>query len=382
MVRRSRPTADPLDARSLAILRAVIEEYVATATPVGSQALVERYRLGVSSATVRAILADLEDAGLLTHPHTSAGRIPTDAGYRFYVEALAEAAPLPAVEQLMIRHQFGQVEHASEHWFRLAATTLASVTGSAGLATAAKPDAARVRRIDLVGLQDRLSSLILVLREGTIKQQLIALDHSVDQADLSRIVNQLNAELVGETAAEIEARLPAFAAANAIGGPIGPTGATGNQTGSATSVDPESGAELATLLYRVAERIARTMAEFDAAAVEEVFSDGLLNVMDAPEFAQSEKLRRIFGALENRIVLGELLRIVAGSGRIHVFIGHENPTEEMREVSLILAPYGRAGRAVGVVGVLGPTRMAYRHAIGTVGFVSGLMNELVDHLYA
>ena len=382
MVRRSRPTADPLDARSLAILRAVIEEYVATATPVGSQALVERYRLGVSSATVRAILADLEDAGLLTHPHTSAGRIPTDAGYRFYVEALAEAAPLPAVEQLMIRHQFGQVEHASEHWFRLAATTLASVTGSAGLATAAKPDAARVRRIDLVGLQDRLSSLILVLREGTIKQQLIALDRTVDQADLSRIVNQLNAELVGETAAEIEARLPAFAAANAIGGPTGPTGATGNQTGSATSVDQESSAELATLLYRVAERIARTMAEFDAAAVEEVFSDGLLNVMDAPEFAQSEKLRRIFGALENRIVLGELLRIVAGSGRIHVFIGHENPTEEMREVSLILAPYGRAGRAVGVVGVLGPTRMAYRHAIGTVGFVSGLMNELVDHLYA
>ena len=382
MVRRSRPTADPLDARSLAILRAVIEEYVATATPVGSQALVERYRLGVSSATVRAILADLEDAGLLTHPHTSAGRIPTDAGYRFYVEALAEAAPLPAVEQLMIRHQFGQVEHASEHWFRLAATTLASVTGSAGLATAAKPDAARVRRIDLVGLQDRLSSLILVLREGTIKQQLIALDRTVDQADLSRIVNQLNAELVGETAAEIEARLPAFAAASTIGGPTGPTGATGNQTGSATSVDPESGAELATLLYRVAERIARTMAEFDAAAVEEVFSDGLLNVMDAPEFAQSEKLRRIFGALENRIVLGELLRIVAGSGRIHVFIGHENPTEEMREVSLILAPYGRAGRAVGVVGVLGPTRMAYRHAIGTVGFVSGLMNELVDHLYA
>ena len=372
MVRRSRPTADPLDARSLAILRAVIEEYVVTATPVGSQALVERYRLGVSSATVRAILADLEDAGLLTHPHTSAGRIPTDAGYRFYVEALAEAAPLPAVEQLMIRHQFGQVEHASEHWFRLAATTLASVTGSAGLATAAKPDAARVRRIDLVGLQDRLSSLILVLREGTIKQQLIVLDRSVDQADLTRIVNQLNAELVGETATEIEARLPALAAADAIN--------SAADTGAST--DSDSRLQLAALLYRVAERIARTMAEFDAAAVEEVYSDGLLNVMDAPEFAQSEKLRRIFGALENRLVLGELLRIVAGSGRIHVFIGHENPTVEMREVSLILAPYGQPGRAVGVVGVLGPTRMAYRHAIGTVGFVSGLMNELVDHLYA
>ena len=91
---------------------------------LSEKALVDRYRLGVSSATVRAILADLEAAGLLTHPHTSAGRIPTDTGYRFYVESLADTTVLPAVEQLMIRHQFGQVEFASEHWFRLAATTL------------------------------------------------------------------------------------------------------------------------------------------------------------------------------------------------------------------------------------------------------------------
>jgi heat-inducible transcriptional repressor len=365
LVRRSRPSAGPLDARSQAILRAVIEEYVLTALPVGSQALVERYGLSVSSATVRAILADLEGAGLLTHPHTSAGRIPTDAGYRFYVETLAGTVVLPPVEQLMIRHQFGQVEYASEHWFRLAATTLASVTGSAGLATAAKPSAARVRRIDLVGLQDHLASLILVLREGTIKQQMIILDPAADQADLTRVANRLNAELVGRTAAQVEARLPGMAASNAV-----------------AADERSTAANEAVLSYRVAERIARTMREFDAASVEEVYSDGLLNVMDAPEFAQSEKLRRVFTALENRMILGELLRIVAGSGRIHVFIGHENPTLEMHEVSLILAPYGRPGRAVGVVGVLGPTRMAYSHAIGTVGFVSGLMNELVDHLYA
>ena len=135
MARRNRRPLGPLDLRSQAILRAVIEEYVTTAQPVGSQALVERYGLGVSSATVRSILAELEAAGLLTHPHTSAGRMPTDAGYRFYVESIVDTVPLPAVEQLMIRHQFGQVEFASEHWFRLAATTLAGLTRSAGLAT-------------------------------------------------------------------------------------------------------------------------------------------------------------------------------------------------------------------------------------------------------
>ncbi len=366
MARRSRPTSEPLDARSQAILRAVIEDYVVTATPVGSQALVERYRLGVSSATVRAILADLEAAGLLTHPHTSAGRIPTDRGYRFYVETLADAAALPAVEQLMIRHQFGQVQFASDHWFRLAATTLATVTGSAGLATAAKPSAARVRRIDLIAIQDRVASIVLVLREGTIKQAQVALDRVESQDGLTRVANRLNADLGDLSAAAIEARLPAYAAAAAR----------------AADEPARDGARDAILFHQVADRIARTLRESDAASVDEVYSDGLLNVMEAPEFAQSEKLRRVFTALENRSYLGELIELIAGSGRIHVFIGHENQPAEMREVSLVLAPYGRPGRAVGVVGVLGPTRMSYSHAIGTVGFVSGLMNELVDHLYA
>jgi len=128
----------------------------------------------MSSATVRNILAELEAAGLLTHPHTSAGRVPTDAGYRFFVESIADAVPLPAVEQLMIRHQFGQVEFASEHWFRLAATTLAGLTRAAGIATPAKPHAAHIRRIDLVSVNERMASLILVLREGAIKQAAMA----------------------------------------------------------------------------------------------------------------------------------------------------------------------------------------------------------------
>ncbi len=370
MARRSRPTTGPLDLRSEAILRAVIDEYVLSATPVGSHALVERYQLGVSSATVRAILADLEAAGLLTHPHTSAGRIPTDRGYRHYVETLVDAEALPAVEQLTIRHQFGQVQFASEHWFRLAATTLASVTGSAGLATAAKPAAARIRRVDLVALQERVAGIVLILREGAIKQGQLALDFAVDQGTLARVAARLNAELADLTAAGIEARLPAYAAAASAA------------TAASEAADEDGTGRDAVLVSRVAERIARTLRESDGTAVEEVYSDGLLNVMDEPEFAQSEKLRRVFSALENRTYLGELVGLVAGSGRIHVFIGQENTPAEMREVSLVLASYGRPGRAVGVVGVLGPTRMAYPHAIGTVGFVSGLMNELVDHLYA
>ncbi len=353
MARRTRPSGS-LDLRSESILRAVIDEYVSTAIPVGSQSLVERYSLGVSSATVRNILAALELNGLLTHPHTSAGRIPTDAGYRYFVESISSTSQLSQVEQLMIRHQFGQVQHASEQWFRLAATTLATANRTAGLATQAKPRAAHVRRIDLVSISDRLASLIIVFREGALRQVLVTLAEPVEQEDLTRAAVILDGLMAGRTAIDAERALARIDG----DGPIG------------------------TLVRRVGERVLAAVRDYDATGIEEVFSDGLLHVMEAPEFERSDKLRRVFAALENRAYLGELLDRVAGTGTVQVFIGAENAPEEMRDVSLVLAPYGEPGRAVGVVGVLGPTRMAYAQAIGTVRFVSTLMNELVQHIYA
>ena len=353
MTRRVR-TAGSLDPRSQSILRAVIEEYVETATPVGSAALVERYRMGVSSATVRNILSDLESAGLLTHPHTSAGRVPTDAGYRYFVESIADSAVLPPVEQLMIRHQFGQVQHASEQWFRLAATILAGANRTAAIVTPAKPRSAHVRRIDLVTISDRLASLIIVFREGAVRQVLVTLPETAEQEDLTRAAVILDGIMAGRSAADAERALARIDAA----GPIG------------------------ALVQVVGQRVLAAIRDYDASPIEEVFSDGLLNVMDAPEFDRSDKLRRVFAALENRTYLGGLFDSIAGTGRVEAFIGAENGPEEMRDVALVLASYGEPSRAVGVVGVLGPTRMAYRQAIGTVRFVSGLMNELVAHIQA
>jgi heat-inducible transcriptional repressor len=357
MARRPRRTIGSLDSRSDAILRAVIDEYVISAMPVSSGSLVEHYPLGVSSATVRNILSDLEAMGLLTHPHTSSGRVPTDAGYRYYVQVLADEWSLPQVEQRMIRHQFGQVEFASEHWFRLAASTLAANTGTAGLATTAKPQSVRVRRVDLVTVQDRMAMLVVLFREGTMKQSLQNLPATTDQEQLDRVAGLLNVLAVDRTAGEIAGALADL--------PFG----------------GESAGDL-DLLRGIGEGLVRTMHEFDAALIDDLFSDGLLNVMAAPEFDRSEKVRRVFAALENRGYLGSLVESVAQAGTIQIFIGHENLPLEMQEVSLVLAPYGRIGRAIGVVGVLGPTRMPYAQAIASVEFVSGLMNELVEHLYA
>ncbi|HEX5465389.1 MAG TPA: heat-inducible transcriptional repressor HrcA [Candidatus Limnocylindrales bacterium] len=350
--RKDRP--GPLDLRSAAILRAVIEEHVATAQPVGSVSLVEKHRLGVSPATVRNVMAELERAGYLGQPHTSAGRVPTDAGYRLYVEGIADTAPLEPVEQLMIRHQFGQVEFASEQWFRLAAATLAGTTHAAGLATPAKAQAARVRRVDLVAAGERMASLVLVFAEGPVKQLLIPLDEPLAQEVMDEAARRLNERFGGRVAAEIERRLPSL----------------------------ERHDEAARLAVRAAERIVKALKEFDASAVEDVFSEGLLNVLAEPEFAQSDKVRRIFAVLQDRTWLAALVVEVVDAGDVRVYIGTENEPVEMRDVSLVLAPYGRPGRATGVVGVLGPTRLSYPHAISTVRYVSGLMNELVDHLYA
>jgi heat-inducible transcriptional repressor len=309
--------------------------------------------MGVSSATVRNAMAELEEQGYLMHPHTSAGRVPTDAGYRLYVETIAPQMSLAPVERLMIRHQFGQVEFASEQWFRLAAATIAAATHAAGLATPAKPRSCRLRHIDLVATATQTASLIVVLAEGSVKQELIPLSEPYDQEELDDVARALNAQLGGASARQVARRLEAMA---------------GN-------------ADVPPLLLRVCQRIERMMREFDAAAVEDVFSDGLLNVMAQPEFNESEKLRRVFVALQNRDYLGTLVRRVSNTHDVHVLIGHENEPADMQDVSLVLATYGQPGRAMGVVGVLGPTRMAYPQAIGTVRFVSGLMNELVEQLY-
>ena len=348
MVRKKDTQNDPLDARERAVLRAIIEEYVETATPVGSQAIVEKYALGVSSATVRSVMAQLERVGLIGQPHTSAGRVPSDEGYRLYVESLADPVALEPVDQLMIRHQFGQVALSSEQWFRLAAAILASTTRAAGLVTAVQPGKARVRRIHLGLVHPRLAALVIEPIEGSMRQALVALPGATDATDLAGIASRLDTAVSGKTAAQI-ARL-------------------------AEGLEP--------LAREIARRVAVTMSDVDAARVEGLFSDGLLNVMEAPEFARTEKLRRVFAALQDRAYLGRLVDHVARQGGVRVFIGHENMLEDMADVSLVMAPFGHEGRLLGVIGVLGPTRMAYPRTIGAVRFVSGLMDELVGQLYA
>ncbi len=166
----TRPAFELTD-RQRSILRAVVEYYMTSAVPVGSKALVERYRLDVSPATVRSAMAELEAMGLLSHPHTSAGRIPSDLGYRLYVESLMREAELDRTDQLMIRHQFAQVQLTSDEWLRLAASILAGSVRSASVVTPARSRRARFGHVQLVALGDGTRLLVLVLGDGNVEQR-------------------------------------------------------------------------------------------------------------------------------------------------------------------------------------------------------------------
>ena len=196
-------TMQELTPRRQSILGMVVRAYVETAQPVGSRALVDQYGLPYSPATIRNELAALEEMGYLTHPHTSAGRVPTEEKYRYFVEHLLGEVELPLSERLMIQHQFHQVQLDLDQWMRLAAAVLAHTSRSLALVTAPKSPQSRFKHLELISLHDTVVLLVLVLMGGIVKQQMFTLDGPMSQEQLSRLSNELNALLNGTTNAEL-----------------------------------------------------------------------------------------------------------------------------------------------------------------------------------
>src|SRR3990170_7717375 len=195
-----------LTERQARVLELVIGEYVETASPVGSQHIQTKFQLDVSSATVRNDMAELEEAGYLSHPHTSSGRVPTDKGYRHYVETLMREEQLPWEAQQTIRHQFHQVERGQEAWVHLAASVLAQAVENAAVVTAPWTSACRLKHLELVSLHDRTALLVLVLDQARLKQQVLLLEEEQTQEELSEVGGRLNRALGGLSAGRVAPR--------------------------------------------------------------------------------------------------------------------------------------------------------------------------------
>jgi heat-inducible transcriptional repressor len=336
-----------LTERQKSILMLVIRDYIETAQPVGSKALVERYHLDLSSATVRNELSALDEMGLLRQPHTSAGRVPTEEGYRFFVGQMMHQAELPEAVQHTISHQFYQVRPDIDQWMTLAASILAHQSQGASVVTAPHAEQALFKHVELISTQGRQVLMVIVLAGGEVSQQILTLAEPVSQERLSQTASRLNGLLAGQSVNAISA-LPVRSDA----------------------LDQD----ILTLIVQDMRRAADSVSG-------NIYTDGLTNVLAEPEFAESDDARRALRLFEERSILQDLLaRSTTSSmvGGLQVLIGGEGGWEELRQCSMVLARYGVPGLATGMLGVLGPMRMSYAKAIPTVRFVAGLLSDLVN----
>ena len=336
-----------LTERQQAVLRLIVQQYIQTATPVSSNSITRDFKLGVSSATVRNEMAALEEQGYLMHPHTSAGRIPTEAGYRYFVEKLMEQVDLSAVDQRMISHQFHQARLELDQWLRLSAAVLAHTAHNASLVTAPKSTHCHVKHIELIAIREQSALLILVFQEGTLKQQVLNFDRPINQDELGPMARQLTDLWQGLDATEVSATAEPM-------GEIGP---------------------------KVAEVDVETMRRIDTRRSSDIYRDGLLNVFNQPEFRDREGIRQIIRALEERRFVEQMVDEALQRGGVQIIIGGEGKWEELSDIGIVLTRYGAGSEIMGVMGVLGPVRMPYERTVSVVRYMSQLMSDFVSDLY-
>ncbi len=336
-----------LTERQKTLLLVTIRDYIDSAQPVGSKRLVERYHLDLSSATIRHEMGVLTDMGYLRQPHTSAGRVPTEEGYRLFVSEMMNQAELPQSVQNTIAHQFHQARPGVDQWMHLAASILAHQSQGVSMVTAPRPEHAHFQHVELISTRGRQILMVLVFVGGEVSQQLLTLAEPVSQERLSQTAARLNRLLVGLGLDELKA-LP----------------------GRGDALEQDILTLVITDMRRAAESISG-----------EIYTDGLTNVLAEPEFAESDDARRALKLFEERSTLQDLLaRTTVNStvGGLQVLIGGEGGWEQLRQCSMVLARYGVPGLATGTLGVLGPMRMSYARTIPTVRYVAGLLSNLVN----
>ncbi|MEY4222501.1 MAG: Heat-inducible transcription repressor HrcA [Chloroflexota bacterium] len=344
--------SDKLSARQELILSLIVREYMQLprSSGVSSKALVEKYDLSLSPATVRNEMAALAEAGMLYQPHTSAGRVPSDGGYRYFVQRLVQDDTLPAPERRLISHQFHQARADVGQWSRLAASILARHTQAGALVTALHSGQARFKHLELIATRERQVLMVLVLQSGQVQQQIVSFDRELSQAELSGVATSVTQACHGMVAPDIEA----------------------------------GKWEMSAVHIQVMQLVVGVMRSADAFASGEIYLDGFQNLLADSDPAQSASVRNAMQVLEQRDFLEDFLAQALSPqvGGVQVVIAGEGKWEELRACSMVLARYGADDVATGTVGVFGPTHMAYDRAIGTVRFVAALMTDLVVENYA
>ena len=335
-----------LPPRTETILKSIVGRYIVNAMPVPSQSILNDYGLGVSSATVRNEMARLERDGYITRPHTSAGSIPSDMGYRYYVESL-EDIELPLNQQNQVEHMFHQVETKLEEWLRLTATLLAHLANNMAVVFIPRPANCQFKHIEMVSIQDNTALLILVLQGAKVRQQLVTFEQPILQTELAVISNKLNTSYASLNVRQI----------------------TGKEV------------TLSDIERQVSDYILGIMQAEDEEDRDEPYLDGLHFMLDQPEFAGAHQMLTLVELAEHRNMLKTVLPHELPLHGVQVVIGKENESEIIQDYSVVLSRYGLPNEAVGTIAIIGPTRMPYSRSIAAIDYLAWLLNRMIARLY-
>ncbi len=339
-----------LDDRSKKILHAVIQLYISSPGPVGSRSITKKFPIGLSPATIRNIMSDLEDMGFLRQPHTSAGRVPTDSGYRFYVDALtAEKSDNDAELASELIRKLELIRTDINSFLDNASRMLSELSHYIGISVSLNTHQTMLSRIEMLPYRKNQIAVMLITDEAVIRNKIISVEQEVSREDLNRLAGYLNERFAGHTLEDIRKTIVAEIANDRMlcDGLISEAMAICNNVFSASESD--------------------------------VFISGLSEVLTLPDFCDIERIRRLFRTIEDKQVILSLLEKISATDGPQVLIGSENPLDELKQFSFVAAPYCEGNRPIGAIAIIGPTRMNYGQAIYLVDMTAKFITDIFSY---
>jgi heat-inducible transcriptional repressor len=335
-----------VDRRRDNVLKIIVNEYVANATPVASEAILRHHRLGVSPATIRNDMAYLEGEGYITRPYTSSGGVPLDKAYRYFVENLSENVDLPAEEQQRIRRMLGDVGEEYERILRLAAGAMANLVGNVAVVTYPKSSENRFRHLELIEIHQYMALIVLVLSNAVLRRFTLSFNEPVSQEHLDDTAAKFNREYVGLTRRQMRSKK----------------------------------LEVTPIEKKISGAVMEIMAHEEEPVYEGSYLEGLRLMLGQPEFTQRDRMLGVLELLEAKAWLGHVIDLQLTGEGIKVIIGEENPEASLHDLGLVFGKYGIPDQVGGTLGIIGPKRMDYGRAIAAVYYISSILSEFMSRV--
>jgi heat-inducible transcriptional repressor len=339
-----------LDERSRKVLFAVIQCYINSPGPVGSRVVTKKFSFGLSPATIRNIMSDLEEVGLLQQPHTSAGRVPTDNGYRYYVDSMKADQKMVSEDFILVLNEKWEMLKKDINSFLVEASKmLSSLSHYIGITVPPNTGSTTLNRVEMIKLRRNRLGVMLFTDEGIIQNRMISVERELSQSNLNRIAGYINSRFAGHTLDEIKQMILA---------------------------EMEKEKVLCDGLITEAMKIC---SDALSASAENVYISGISEVLALPDFSDIDRIKELLRAIEDKHIMIGLLNKISDSGGTQVFIGSENPLTEMKKFSLVASTYKEGNRPIGAIGIIGPTRMNYARAISIVDLTATYITDILSY---